>query len=141
MKTFLHIFYTWLLAHVLHAVLFPLLDYVNTGSFEFAFFAAAIVIGPVVSIPALLISWFLFQFLYLVQVSNRSRLLLWILLTTIALIGNLFLFRFFESFAVLEGLQFITPAVIACWTIILLRRNYLYSFFTLNEFENETHLV
>jgi len=141
MRTFTHVFNTWMWAHALHALLFTLFDYVSTGHFEIGFFVAALLIGPVISIPALLVSWFFFQLLFWVTDSNLLRLLLWLLATTVALICNLLLFWIFEPFAFLEGLQFIAPAILACSMIILLRKNQLYCFFTSNELENETDLV
>lgn len=141
MRTFTHVWNTWLWAHALHVLIFTLVDYINTGYFEFAFAVAVLLIGPVVSIPALLLSWFFFQFLYLVPASTIARMLLWLLATSLALIVNLLLFRLFEPFAFSEGITFITPAIISCWIIILLRRHQLNHFFTLNEFDNETNLV
>jgi len=141
MRTFTHVFNTWLLAHALHALLFPLFDYINTGHFEIAFFVAALLIGPVVSIPALLLSWFFFQFLFVTQGSNMSRILLWLLSATIALLVNLLLFRIFEPFVFSDGLLFIAPALLSCWISILLRRYQLNNFFTSNEIENEANLV
>jgi len=141
MRTFTHVFNTWLWAHALHALLFPLFDYIDTGHFEIGFFVAALLIGPVVSIPALLMSWFFFQFLFLVQCSNVSRLMLWLLAAAVALISNLLLFWLFESFVFSEGLEFIVPAMLSCWIVILLRRDQLHNFFTSNEIEHETNLV
>ena len=141
MKVFTHVFNTWLWAHALHAILFTIFDYYATGSLEVGFFVAALLIGPIVSIPALLICWFLFHFLYLVQGSKIATISLWLLYVTVAMISNLLLFWFFEPFTILEGLQFIMPALLSGWTIILLRKNQLLHFFTSTEIENETNLV
>lgn len=109
MRTFKHVLYTWLLSHLLHAFLFCLADYIQSGSLEIALFAAPLLLGPIVSIPALLVSWFLLRLIVIATAPNLVRVGLWFLSTVTALVCNLCFFylighepftNFMESFAV-----------------------------------------
>ena len=144
MRTFKHVFYTWILSHILHSILFCLADYLQSGSFDIGIAAAALLLGPVFSIPALLVSWYLLRLITAVTASVTIRIGLWFLCTLIALAFNLFFIYFlgydlFTKF--IEALQFITPAIIACWIAILLRQQQFQYLFTSKTYDNESYLV
>lgn len=140
MKISAHVTYTWLLAIVIHPVLWGLIDFITPSreidwrswlSFEvFSFF----IFSFFLSIPSLLFAWLVIYPILKTNYTPLEKLFLWSILVIIAISCNYLLFYLVVSgnhFSVdFDDLKLCLPAIISALIFISLRYNYFFKLIT-----------
>lgn len=122
---FVHVLFTWLLAHLLHPLVLAVQIYLMDGGGSFAvdlmgfsLFIAGF--GVIVSLPALLISWLVFSMIVQSGLPTQFNLVVWLLASsTIVMFTFVVVMR---SYDLLERDLFplvISPLVATCLSIII----------------------
>ena len=142
MKSFLHIFSTWVLAHAFHVIIFSATDYCSSTYFDPGIIGLVLLVGPILSIPSLFISWLLFQLLYVFDLSIYIKMGLWLFVIALSLVLNFLLFLPNAYFTLItEVFPLIIPALIASFIAIIIRRPQFQNLLNYKINEHETYLV
>lgn len=145
MKTFMHILYTWLLAHLMHPLCLMLYFFAkDSESFNIGnsgFFFLFIAVTLLLSIPAMLICWLLLILINRLSFSVQEKYLLWIFCVLITLILNFFGILFsIDGTLNMANAELLIPAGITTIIALLIRVNsfkILQSNYKPNQHEND----
>lgn len=125
MKLFLHAFNTWLVAHLLHPLIFAAWYVVlskeglNMGSFFLLFF----IVSVFLSIPAFFVLWPLLYLISKGPFSVSDKLFLWVVAILLLLFASFSFFLFFSDGGIKwEEIEFMLPAALSAILSTLLRR-------------------
>lgn len=145
MNMHLHVFYTWLLAHLLHPFLWFVSGFVmgETGLTSIEFILLINIIAVVGSIPALFVCMGLLSLIKKSGLPIITKAVMW-LTALLSVVAVSFLFTgvcLQLSWDVFSILPYAIPALSAVFLSFFLRLQQLASFLTLNTINNENNLV
>jgi hypothetical protein len=140
MKISAHVAYTWLLAVLIHPILWVLIGLITTSreidwrsylSWEMVFFFVFLFF---LAIPSFLFSWLLIYPILRTNYTLLEKLFLWSILVIIAIVCNYLLFYLVLSgnnFSVdFDDLKLCLPAIVSALISISVRYNYFFKLFS-----------
>ena len=125
MKLFLHAFNTWLVAHLLHPLIFAAwyVAVSNEGLNMASFFLLFFIISVFLSIPAFFVLWPLLYLISKGPFSVSDKLFLWVVAILLLLFASFSFFLFFSDGGIKwEEIEFMLPAALSAILSTLLRR-------------------
>lgn len=125
MKLFLHAFNTWLVAHLLHPLIFAAwyVAVSNEGLNMASFFLLFFIISVFLSIPAFFVLWPLLYLISKGPFSVSDKLFLWVVVILLLLFASFSFFLFFSDGGIKwEEIEFMLPAALSAILSTLLRR-------------------
>jgi len=136
-----HVFITWLVAHLLHLLLFVLFMLMAGGKGEPDMVLLVVVWGILFSIPALIACMFVVWLIVKLPISNPVfALLLWMVFALASVVGCCMVLVGPDVFR--YGFTLILPSILACMIAILIRcdqfENLFFSWKVPNGTGNET---
>ena len=124
---FLNVFYSWLIAQVLHPVVYIVALWAISGYFGMSAAAVADIFyffafGLIVSLPSLLLGWLCMGLIVHSSYTTLAKFLLWIVATAILVILNFWIIILFID----RGFQFqdfiiAIPGIISIWIASIIR--------------------
>lgn len=123
---FLHIFYTWLLANLLHPVFIFLGFYLMEGYPIFTgealqFLFPVLVYLLLFSIPCLFIGWVCLYLVSITPFHNDAKFLMWLFVAPLLVFMEILVILLLEGKVDIEELVFALPGMVAVAVAILIR--------------------
>lgn len=144
---FLHTFYTWIIANLLHPVFIFFAVYFIDGHFIFGtnffeFFFLAILYSFAFSIPCLLIGWLCFYLVSTTPLTLEAKFLTWLIAAPVLVFLEMFIILLIIGQIDTELLLYSMPGMAATGIAILVRYRQFQNFFNVNKTTNhETDMV
>lgn len=129
---FLHTFYTWFIANLLHPLMFLLFFFFRDGNFSSLFnvetaeiCSLIFVFSLVISLPALLAGWLLLGMIVLSSYTVFARFMLWLICASaLVLLSFLLLSLFLDGIIDPKIVSLSVPGIVAVSFSICLRYNH-----------------
>jgi hypothetical protein len=126
MKAFSYLFKTWVLAILLHSILFMLYAFLQFPLDDFNDFITGMVyillFSIIISIPAFLINWFLLHSIIHSAIGVIEQFLIWFFCVGLSIVLSFMLLLYFVDDALSFSLfQWVIPALIASAIALLIR--------------------
>jgi hypothetical protein len=144
---FLHIFYTWIVANLLHPVFIFLGFYIVDGYPIFTgeglqFFFPALMYSLLFSIPCLFIGWLCLYLVSITPFHNDTKFLMWLFVAPLLVFMEILVILLLEGNVDVEELVFALPGIGAVAVAILSRYVQFQNLNNIDETTNhETDLV
>jgi len=144
---FLHTFYTWVIANLLHPILILLALHLMCGETVFGdefirVYITAFIYSIVISVPCLLAGWFCVYLVSTIPLSVEAKFLIWLTIAPSLVFFEIFIILLVTGYIEAELLLYSIPGMAATGIAILSRYKQFQKIISINKTTNhETNLV